>query len=123
MNERVRKARDLIGVMYNYAGMYSGVRESGKMHCAEFTAAVYDGKVPANVYRQLEMLTTHPGKGQPGDIIVYGVSPEWGLPHVGILTEKGTVVHASAEYGQVVETNGSDMPDLFIGYVHPNIED
>lgn len=113
----VNKAESLMGTPYNYAGMYDGTDTPGQLHCAELTSAAYGGKISDSVYDQQAMLSTNPGTGAPGDIAVFGDSG-YGVPHVGIVTGRGTVIHASAAAGEVVETPIDQIP-AFEGYVRP----
>lgn len=110
-------AESLMGTPYNYAGMYDGTPTPGALHCAELTSAAYGGAISPSVYDQQAMLSTNPGTGAPGDIAVYGDSG-YGVPHVGIVTDRGTVIHASAAEGVTTETPIHDIPN-FEGYVRP----
>jgi len=53
-----------------------------------------------------------PSYGKAGDLVFFDESG-YGIPHVGIATGYGTVIHSSTYYGAVVETPIESIP----GYV------
>ena len=53
-----------------------------------------------------------PSTAEAGDLVFYNESG-YGISHVGIATGYGTVIHASNNFGAVVETPMYDIP----GYV------
>lgn len=86
-------ARSLIGRAYGDPSGASGAavgRDSPFMHCAQFVNAVYPN-LPPGAPRLAAMAT--PGNDpKPGDVVTSTQPAPWG--HVGIYTERGTIIHS-----------------------------
>jgi LysM repeat protein len=116
----LQNAQALLGTPYNFRGMYDGTPTPGQLHCAELTSAAYGGRISDSVYDQVAMLKTHgvpQGQQQAGDIACFR-DTGYGVPHVGVLTDHGTIIHASAAAGRVVESPISEIPGL-MGFIRP----
>jgi cell wall-associated NlpC family hydrolase len=93
VQESLGVARSLIGRAYGDPGGASGQpvgRNSPFMHCAQFVNAVYP-KLPPRAPELLSMSKTGV-EPKPGDVVCSGSPAPWG--HVGIMTEKGTIIHS-----------------------------
>jgi cell wall-associated NlpC family hydrolase len=92
-SEALDLARSLIGRAYGDPAGASGAAvgpDSPFMHCAQFVNAVYPDLPP----RAPELASmAQPGlEPKPGDVLTSTQPAPWG--HVGIMTEKGTVIHS-----------------------------
>ena len=86
-------ARSLIGREYGDPAGASGEAvgpDSPFMHCAQFVNAVYPDLPPRAP--ELAGMATPGLEPKAGDVIASNQPPPWG--HVGIMTEKGTVIHS-----------------------------
>jgi murein DD-endopeptidase MepM/ murein hydrolase activator NlpD len=86
-------ARSLIGREYGDPAGASGEAvgpDSPFMHCAQFVNAVYPDLPPRAP--ELEAMSTPGLEPKAGDVLASTSPAPWG--HVGIMTEKGTVVHS-----------------------------
>jgi murein DD-endopeptidase MepM/ murein hydrolase activator NlpD len=87
------KARGLIGRAYGDPSGASGEAvgpNSPFMHCAQFVNAVYPDLPPSAP--QLTDMATPGAEPKAGDVLCSDQPAPWG--HVGIMTEKGTVIHS-----------------------------
>jgi cell wall-associated NlpC family hydrolase len=89
----LERARGLIGRAYGDPAAASAEPvgpNSPFMHCAQFVNAVYPD-LPASAPQMASMAT--PGlEPKAGDVLTSTSPAPWG--HVGIMTEKGTVIHS-----------------------------
>jgi murein DD-endopeptidase MepM/ murein hydrolase activator NlpD len=86
-------ARGLIGREYGDPAGASGEAvgpDSPFMHCAQFVNAVYSDLPPRAP--ELEAMSTPGLEPKAGDVLASTSPAPWG--HVGIMTEKGTVIHS-----------------------------
>lgn len=91
--ESLEIARSLIGRAYGDPAGASAQpvgRDSPFMHCAQFVNAVYPD-LPASA-PQLTASATPGVEPKPGDVVCSNQPAPWG--HVGIYTEKGTILHS-----------------------------
>jgi LysM repeat protein len=87
------RARSLIGRAYGDPAGASGEAvgpNSPYMHCAQFVNAVYPDLPPRAP--ELTSMATPGIEPKAGDVICSNQPAPWG--HVGIMTEKGTVIHS-----------------------------
>lgn len=92
-SESLAVARSLIGRAYGDPAGASAApvgRDSPFMHCAQFVNAVYPD-LPASA-PQLTASATPGVEPKPGDVVTSNQPAPWG--HVGIYTEKGTILHS-----------------------------
>jgi LysM repeat protein len=85
--------RSLIGRAYGDPAGASAQpvgRNSSYMHCAQFVNAVYPD-LPASA-PQLHQMSTKGAEPRPGDVVTSSQPAPWG--HVGIMTERGTILHS-----------------------------
>lgn len=85
--------RSLIGRAYGDLAAASAQpvgRNSWYMHCAQFVNAVYPD-LPASA-PQLHARSIRGAQPRPGDVVTSGLPAPWG--HVGIMTERGTILHS-----------------------------
>jgi LysM repeat protein len=91
--DALERARGLIGREYGDPAGASGEAvgpDSPFMHCAQFVNAVYSDLPPRAP--ELEQMATPGLEPKAGDVIASKEPAPWG--HVGIMTEKGTVIHS-----------------------------
>ncbi len=91
--DALERARGLIGREYGDPAGASGEAvgpDSPFMHCAQFVNAVYPDLPPRAP--ELEQMATPGLEPKAGDVIASNQPAPWG--HVGIMTEKGTVIHS-----------------------------
>jgi LysM repeat protein len=87
------RARGLIGREYGDPAGASGEAvgpNSPYMHCAQFVNAVYPDLPPRAP--ELTDMATPGAEPKAGDVLTSNQPAPWG--HVGIMTEKGTVIHS-----------------------------
>ena len=92
-SDALDRARSLIGRAYGDPAGASGAAvgpDSPFMHCAQFVNAVYPDLPPSAP--QLTQMATPGLEPKAGDVLTSNAPPPWG--HVGIMTEKGTVIHS-----------------------------
>jgi cell wall-associated NlpC family hydrolase len=91
--EALERARGLIGRAYGDPAGASGEAvgpDSPFMHCAQFVNAVYSDLPPRAP--ELASMATPGLEPKPGDVLTSNQPAPWG--HVGIMTDKGTVIHS-----------------------------
>jgi murein DD-endopeptidase MepM/ murein hydrolase activator NlpD len=89
----LEQARSLIGRAYGDPAGASGEAvgpDSPYMHCAQFVNAVYPDLPPRAP--ELASMATPGLEPKAGDVLASNQPAPWG--HVGIMTEKGTVIHS-----------------------------
>jgi LysM repeat protein len=91
--DALQRARSLIGRAYGDPGGASAQPvgpNSPFMHCAQFVNAVFPD-LPASAPQMLGM-SARGATPKPGDVVCSGSPAPWG--HVGIMTERGTIIHS-----------------------------
>ena len=108
--EAIRAARGLIGTAYseldciNLIKKVIRVSEGGdKRYTTAGTNALWDSDSKSGRYRDLTWKQAGISGAKPGMLAFMGMGTG-DVSHVGLVTEKGTVIHSSKSRGGVVET-------------------
>lgn len=104
----VAEAQSYIGTSYG----------AGGLDCSGFTSAVYgDLGVPLPDDPVAQYSYGSPSEAAARELVFFDEAG-YGISHVGIATGYGTVIHASTDYGTVVESSIYDVPG-YVGAVDP----
>jgi cell wall-associated NlpC family hydrolase len=88
--DALSRARGLIGTQYDNGWKTGAPNNPNQLHCAEFVNAVYKDLPPDAP--SLTRMGTPGAEPKPGDVVCSSQPAPAG--HVGIMTEKGTIIHS-----------------------------
>lgn len=109
-NEAIRMARSLIGTSYETLDCINLVKKvirtgagGDKRYTTAGTNALWDSDSKSGKYRDLTWKQAGISGARPGMLAFMGVGTG-DVNHVGLVTERGTIIHSSKSRGGVVET-------------------